>query len=369
MLNSELKDAIYCINYSLMSILILYDYSFDRLVLNESFSLLKKTLELVINDYFVFCEYIIKKVSKKNSNNKWIKKLNNLLSKNEKYSKTNSNINYNDFMINNISSIEKLIYNTNTIIQNLNIILQQYKSSSNESLLILFKKISQKSYEDINYYYRTFLLREENINGSFLVTLYLKDHPNFYTVANPYITKPNNKKYSLVLDLEETLINFRLKTDEKGEGILKFRPGLYEFLEGVAGIYEIILFTSSSQDYAESLINAIEENKKYFEYTFFRQHNIIIENDFVKDISRIGRNLDKIIIVDNMPQNFRLQKDNGIMIKAFWGEDYYDTALNNLIPILTNIAKEEEDVRKGLEKYKDEILKKVSLNITNENTI
>jgi Dullard-like phosphatase family protein len=324
---------------------------------------LKETLELIINNYFVFCEYIIKKVSKKNINNKWIKKLNNLLSKNEKYSKTNSNINYNDFMINNISSIEKLIYNTNTIIQNLNVILQQYKSSSNESLLILFKKISQKSYEDINYYYRTFLLREENINGSFLVTLYLKDHPNFYTVANPYITKPNNKKYSLVLDLEETLINFRLKTDEKGEGILKFRPGLYEFLEGVAGIYEIILFTSSSQDYAESLINVIEENKKYFEYTFFRQHNIIIENDFVKDISRIGRNLDKIIIVDNMPQNYRLHKKNGIHIKGFWGEDSNDKILYDLKDLLIKIAKNGGDLRLGLEKYHQDIAEKITSNI------
>ena len=31
-----------------------------------------------------------------------------------------------------------------------------------------------------------------------------------------------------------------------------------------------------------------------------------------------------------MPQNFRLQKENGIMIKAFWGEDVYDIALFEL---------------------------------------
>ena len=46
----------------------------------------------------------------------------------------------------------------------------------------------------------------------------------------------------------------------------------------------------------------------------------------------------KVMIVDNMPQNFRLQKENGIFIKTFYGEDQEDSALFKLIPILTKIA-------------------------------
>ena len=84
-------------------------------------------------------------------------------------------------------------------------------------------------------------------------------------------------------------------------------------------------------------------------------------------IKRIGRPLDKIIIVDNMPQNFRLQKENGIIIKAFWGEDNFDTALIDLYPILVNIAKEGGDVRKSLVKYRDEIVEKVTSNISKHN--
>jgi hypothetical protein len=68
-----------------------------------------------------------------------------------------------------------------------------------------------------------------------------------------------------------------------------------------------------------------------------------------------------------MPQNFRLQKDNGINIRAFWGEDPYDTALIELTPILENIAKEGGDVRKGLAKYRDDIVKKVTSNISKHN--
>ena len=127
--------------------------------------------------------------------------------------------------------------------------------------------------------------------------------------------------------------------------------------------YEIIVFTASCEDYADSLIDSIEENKKYFEYKFYRQHNIVIENDFVKDLSRIGRDLDKMIIVDNMPQNYRLQKRNGINIKGFWGEDLFDRKLYILKNILINIAKDGGDLRDGIEKYHEDIAEKVTSNI------
>ena len=62
------------------------------------------------------------------------------------------------------------------------------------------------------------------------------------------------------------------------------------------------------------MVEAIEEKKIYFEHRLYIQHTIIIDNDFVKNLTRIGRALDKIVIVDNMPKNFRLQKENGINI-------------------------------------------------------
>jgi CTD small phosphatase-like protein 2 len=65
-----------------------------------------------------------------------------------------------------------------------------------------------------------------------------------------------------------------------------------------------------------------------------------------------------------MPQNFRLQKENGIFIKTFYGEDPDDSALIDLIPILTRTAEEKIDVRKSLNKCRDEILKRISSNIS-----
>ena len=158
-----------------------------------------------------------------------------------------------------------------------------------------------------------------------------------------------------------------MNSDEENEGLLQIRPGVVPFLEKVGQYYELIVFTAATQEYGDLLIDAIEENNLYFEHRFYRQHTVIKENDFIKDLSRIGRPLDKIIIVDNMPQNFKLQKENGINIKAFWGEDANDNALEELGIILVNIAQEGGDVRIGLEKYKDDILRKVTSNISKSN--
>jgi len=57
---------------------------------------------------------------------------------------------------------------------------------------------------------------------------------------------------------------------------------------------------------------------------------------FVKDLSRIGRDLSKTIIVDNVAENFQLQPDNGIFIKS-WFDDMTDTALTELAPLLKGI--------------------------------
>ena len=39
--------------------------------------------------------------------------------------------------------------------------------------------------------------------------------------------------------------------------------------------------------------------------------------DYFKDISKLGRDLKRTIIIDTMPQNILLHKENGIIVKPF----------------------------------------------------
>ena len=350
------------INYTLMSIMLCYDYSFETDLLNKAYNTLNDILRLNYKNLILICEHILSKITKESLTNIWVLKLSTIVNA--------SNFNdYNQFLMNeyNMTIVEKISYNTNIIVQNLRFLLKNFKSNKNDILTSMFKKIREKTYEEINTFFRENILRITNLNGSILASVFLLRNNNFRTLPSPYVRTKNNKEFSLVLDLDETLIHFKPRDNGEEGGILRVRPGINEFLDKVGKYYELIIFTTATQDYADVLIDAVEDDKIYFDHRLYREHAIIIDNDFVKDLKRIGRPLDKIIIVDNMPQNFRLQKENGIIIKAFWGEDNYDTALYDLIPILVNIAKEGGDVRKSLLKYKDEIVKNVTSCISKVN--
>ena len=356
----ESNEIRICINYLLMTILISYDYSFNINVINTSFQIFDSVLKLNRENLIFIYQYILTKISIDSRDNIWVFKLNDLV-------KSNINININNININEYSKlniVDKINNNIRIILQNLSFLLNTYKTDNNIYIINFLQNLPTKNYEQIDILFREKIFRVENINGSILASIYLKEHNKFKTEPAPYLKTINRKPYSLILDLDETLVHFKINPDCANEGVLRVRPGIVEFLDAVDKYYELIIFTAATQDYADLLIDAVEENKIYFEHRLYRQHTVIIGNDFVKDLSRVGRPLDKIIIVDNMPQNFRLQKENGINIKAFWGEEAYDTALVDLGNILVNIAKDGGDVRNGIKKYKDDIVKKVTSNIS-----
>ena len=135
-------------------------------------------------------------------------------------------------------------------------------------------------------------------------------------------------------------------------------------MKNVGSKYEMVVFTAGIQEYADLIIDIIEKGKKIFIKRLYRQHTVFIDNIFAKDLTRLGRDLSKIIIVDNMPQNFFMQKENGIFIKNFFGQDDDDRALIDLSSILLNIAsKPNNDVRKELKKYREEIFTKITNNL------
>ena len=56
----------------------------------------------------------------------------------------------------------------------------------------------------------------------------------------------------------------------------------------------------------------------------------------IKDLEILQKDLKKIIIVDNTPENFVFHKENGIYIKS-WYNDRNDTELLDLLKILKDI--------------------------------
>ena len=126
--------------------------------------------------------------------------------------------------------------------------------------------------------------------------------------------------------------------------------------------YELISFSCEPNEISDSIIREIESQKKYFDYNFNREHSILYENTLVKDVSLLGRDISKIIIIDDDENCFKLNKDNGIKIRAFNGNSKVDNALFELKKILILIYKKNyEDVRIAISEFSNDIKNKVSL--------
>lgn len=159
-----------------------------------------------------------------------------------------------------------------------------------------------------------------------------------------------SKEYTLVLDLDETLVHYY---EEKNTVLI--RPFASQFLKQMAQYYEVVIFTAGTKDYADWALAHLQNSAAYhyIDHRLYRDHTIQCMDVFIKDLSNLGRDLNKCIIVDNITENFLLQPENGISIKS-WFDDPDDTALDDLAPLLRQIVEQKvPDIRVALKESKE----------------
>ena len=352
-------------NYFIFAIVVIYDLILkEKKLFNNLKILVKESIKLIYSNIIIIINY-----SKDNiisSKNIFLNTIINNI--NIQYKKNKDlYIDDNEYLLlkqnNNsiISPEDKLNYNLNFIIKNIHTIINNMKKSSDYKLFIqIFQQMNNISLENIYDFFINNIYQINIINSTLAVAskLFLTNNNDINKIIL------NKKKYTLLISLDGTLIHFKIdnKNKNNNKGIIQLRPGLNEFLSDIKPYYEIIAFSNGDKKYTDLLINSLDKNKIFFENKLYREHCIIMNNDFVKDISKLGKDLSKIIIVDNLVQNFRLNLENGINIKSFNGE-INDKILKELGKILIKIAKFGGDIRRGISYYKDDIINKVSSNI------
>lgn len=168
-------------------------------------------------------------------------------------------------------------------------------------------------------------------------------------------------KKTLVLDLDETLVHSSMEPVKSADIQMEMmwenklchvsvqvRPGALEFLQRMTKIFEVVIFTASVSNYANPLIDDNLDPNHYGFYKLYREHCTYKQNAYVKDLSRIGRDLKDVIIVDNLPHSYRLQPANGVPISS-WYDDKSDQELFSLGSFLENLSKV-DDVRPFISK-------------------
>lgn len=171
----------------------------------------------------------------------------------------------------------------------------------------------------------------------------------------------NPKKHQrkvLILDLDETLIHLLSKTSRMSTShmvevrlnnlatlyYVYKRPFCDEFLGLVTEWYDVYVFTASAREYADPVINWLERDRKYFKKRFYREHCTLRKGaGYIKDLSILGIDLARVILVDNSPISYSLNYENALDIEG-WIDDPTDNELLQLLPLL-NALRFVTDVR------------------------
>ena len=255
---------------------------------------------------------------------------------------------------------------------NINPIITEYGTELKESQNI-FSPMNPTDLNNINILELSSL--NNNINNYGIKVKKLKPNLNTNLFHNKNFD-PNKK--TLVLDLDETLVHsstekpfpkkkniiLNLKIKNKDYKIyVILRPYLEFFLKEMSTYYNLYIFTASISQYSTALLNLLDK-KRLIIKAFNREH---CQNKFglyFKNLSIFNVDYKNIIIIDNNPVSYALNKSNGIPIQT-WIDDPNDKELIKLIPLLKYLSGV-DDVRIVIKKIINRAKAKVNFTLFNE---
>mmetsp|Transcript_10645 Transcript_10645/g.39737 ORF Transcript_10645/g.39737 Transcript_10645/m.39737 type:complete len:564 (-) Transcript_10645:79-1770(-) len=149
---------------------------------------------------------------------------------------------------------------------------------------------------------------------------------------------PTNKKVTLCLDLDGTLVH----TVTSNDGIwLNIRPYCRYFfseLYKLKDLFEVVIFSGSSKSVTETVVSQLD-NGGVVDHVLHRSHCALVDKHYwVKELSGLGR--DCAIIVDDNRFCFLLNNCDGIPVLCWKREDKNDTELLSVLKVIQAIYME-----------------------------
>lgn len=166
----------------------------------------------------------------------------------------------------------------------------------------------------------------------------------------PPVRHQDMHKKCMVIDLDETLVHSSFKPISNADFVVPVeidgtvhqvyvlkRPYVDEFLQRMGELYECVLFTASLAKYADPVADLLDR-WGVFRSRLFRESCVFHRGNYVKDLNKLGRDLQKVIIVDNSPASYNFHPDNAVPV-ASWFDDMTDSELLDLIPFFEKLSK------------------------------
>ncbi|KAL5005683.1 hypothetical protein ScPMuIL_016841 [Solemya velum] len=192
----------------------------------------------------------------------------------------------------------------------------------------------------------------------------IEENGNPRTPSEKYLLPPvlhqDMNKKCLVIDLDETLVHSSFRPIRNADFIVPVeidgtvhevyvlkRPFVDDFLKKmgelyeclVGELYECVLFTASLAKYADPVADLLDRCC-VFRARLFRESCVFHRGNYVKDLSRLGRDLNKVVIVDNSPASYIFHPDNAVPVNS-WFDDMDDTELLDLVPFFEGLSQSE----------------------------
>eukprot|EP00756_Hemistasia_phaeocysticola_P008111 Hpha_TRINITY_DN14501_c0_g1::TRINITY_DN14501_c0_g1_i1::g.46595::m.46595/K15731/CTDSP; carboxy-terminal domain RNA polymerase II polypeptide A small phosphatase len=159
--------------------------------------------------------------------------------------------------------------------------------------------------------------------------------PSMISEPSKAMLPPQDKEVAgrlcVVFDLDETLIYAR-------EGPLYARPGLDELLEWVAEHTEPVVWTAGVRAYAQAVCRNIDK-KGVLRHCVYRHKKWFSGcAGYNKDLSLLGRDMNKLLILENTPDCVRGNEANGIVVADYEADGTIDNTLYAIKHLLEDLV-------------------------------
>ena len=140
------------------------------------------------------------------------------------------------------------------------------------------------------------------------------------------------------------------------------RPQLDDFLLEAAKMCEVVLFTSAASSYAASYMRLLDPERRIFSALLTREHCTLMDSLYLKDLSLLGRPLERVVCVDDHVGACMLQPNNLVPVSPFLG-DIEDHDLSHVLSVLHRL-RDADDVRpklQGMYNLQEKMLERVRM--------
>eukprot|EP00662_Eupelagonemidae_sp_cell21_P056548 gene56548-60684_t len=123
------------------------------------------------------------------------------------------------------------------------------------------------------------------------------------------------------------------------------RPFIDELFAQIEGHAEVALWTASTDDTGRPVVEQVDPLRRRFHHLIFRNPLWFTEPAHTKDLSLLGRPMEKVLLIENTPNCCKFHRNNSLLVEDFTPNSQNDRMLLTVALLIRDCA---AAVRRGV---------------------